>query len=162
LIEADARVIALDGDDLILEAEVSSTCGSCSISKGCGTSVFAKTVGKKFSRLRAPNTVNADIGDLVVMGYSEQALVRGSIAIYLLPIFGMMVSALAADAVLEANAGFRDGLITLAGIFGLALSVWLARKTLAREDSQSGYKPVVLRKNLSVGISDQFSRNMVE
>jgi len=156
MIEANARVIALEQDHLILEAEVSSACGGCAVSKGCGTSVLAKTVGRKFTRFRVRNSIAANVGEQVVIGLPEEALIRGSLAIYLLPLLAMVLFSLGADYVLVAEAENRDLLVAFAAMLGLAAGVFLSRFYLAQEHIAAQYNPVILGPGISdPGISEK-------
>lgn len=146
MIEQNARVVDICGNQLELEAESSSTCGTCGVRSGCGTSVLAKWVGKKFVRFRALNTVNAKIGDQVVVGLSENALITGSLSIYLWPILGMMFFALASDWLLSPNDQHRDLIIALFGGLGFFIAIRVSRLFLARGSLIKELSPVVLRK----------------
>ena len=61
MIEQQARVVEIKEGKLFLQVQRQSACGSCSASKGCGTSVLSNIVGQKFSRLQADNSINASV-----------------------------------------------------------------------------------------------------
>ncbi|MBK9131474.1 MAG: SoxR reducing system RseC family protein [Gammaproteobacteria bacterium] len=58
-----------------------TTCGSCSVQKGCGTSVLAKVLGNRVNRIRVINTIGAKTGEWVVLGLEDGALARSSFAV---------------------------------------------------------------------------------
>jgi sigma-E factor negative regulatory protein RseC len=149
MIEESARVIDIEGTQLVLEAEVKTSCQSCSAQKGCGTSLLSRHVGRKLSRFRIENTLNAKIGDEIVVGLSEQAMLRGSILVYLFPLLSMLLAAGLADAELAPMPG-RDLLVALAGFSGLGLAVLALRSKLAGTRSQQQLAPVAIRKKLTV------------
>jgi sigma-E factor negative regulatory protein RseC len=146
MIEQQARVINVKGDQLELEAETYSSCNACDVKSGCGTSVLAKWVGKKFTRFSVVNTVDAKVGDQVVVGMAERALVSGSLVIYLWPLLGMIVFALASDAVLLQDADYRDLIIALSGTVGFVFSLGLCRRYLEKGNFREHLTPVVIRK----------------
>jgi len=146
MIEQQAKVINVKNDQLELEAETSSSCHACEVKSGCGTSVLAKWVGRKFTRFNAKNTVGAKVGDQVIVGLSEHALLTGSLAVYLWPLLGMIVFALISDAVLLQDAGYRDPIIALSGMVGFALSLGVCRWFLAKDSFRENLTPTVLRK----------------
>jgi sigma-E factor negative regulatory protein RseC len=123
LVEGTARVVELDGNVAWLEPEQTTSCGGCVSSGLCG----AKGIGSTASRLelrRFPmdNDRGLRVGDRVVVGVSEQALLKASGTAYALPLVTMLGSGGAAQWV----AG-SDG-ITMAGmIAGLALGLVAAR-----------------------------------
>ncbi|HEB82042.1 MAG TPA: Fis family transcriptional regulator [Gammaproteobacteria bacterium] len=144
MVEEQAQVIEVRGSQLMLEAQTQSACGNCSASKGCGTSVLSKVLGRKFSRFQAKNTVNARAGDTVVVGLSEEALLKASLVMYLVPILGMILVALLADSLLAASVDSRDLWIAASALLGLAGGAVLARFYFAA--SAMRFSPVVLRK----------------
>lgn len=146
MVEQQARVIDIKGDQLELEAETYSSCNACDVKAGCGTSVLAKWVGRKFTHFSAQNTVGAKVGDQVVVGLSENALLGGSLAIYLWPLLGMIAFALSSDAVLSQDMAYRDLLIALSGIMGFGFSLHVCRKFLAKDSLRERLTPIVLRK----------------
>lgn len=153
MIEQQARVVKVKGDQLMLEAETHSSCNACDVKKGCGTSVLAKWVGRKFIHFNATNTVNANVGDQVVVGMAERALVSGSLVIYLWPLLGMIIFALASDVVLSQSMNYRDQLVALSSIAGFVLSLSLCRKYLAKDSFKEHLTPVVLRKVIGEKLS---------
>ena len=146
MIEEQVQVVAIEGDQLLLEAQTQSACGACAAKKGCGTAVLSKVVGKKFTRFQARNTVDARIGDIIVVGLPETALLRGSLMIYLLPLLGMIGMALLVDAILAFDAEGRDLSIAIAAMAGFTLSLLAARRYFSSSASRATYTPVILRK----------------
>lgn len=95
MIEELATVIKTEGDVMAVEIQRQSTCGSCSVKSGCGTSLVASLFGKRRALLSLPNTIHARPGDRVVLGISEKDLVTGSIRLYLYPLAGLLLGAMA-------------------------------------------------------------------
>ena len=151
MIEEQAQVVEISGDQLILQAQTKSSCGSCAAKKGCGTSVLSKVVGRKFTRFQAENSVEAKVGDTVIVGISEQALLRGSLMMYIIPIMGMLVFALVSDHLLDLLVKNRDLMIAASGIAGLVSGSLLSRWYFQRRDNVHRFRPVVLRKILEHG-----------
>ena len=146
MIEETAQVIEIKGGSLILQAFRQSACGSCAANKGCGTSVLSKVVGQKFSRFQAENSINANVGDTVIVGIPEDALLKGSMVMYVIPILGMFVFALLADYFLSVTIQNRDFLIAVASIAGLVFGSLFSKWYFASRSSTHKFAPVVLRK----------------
>ncbi len=151
MIEEQAEVVEIIGDQLVLQAQTQSACGSCSASKGCGTSVLSKVVGRKFTRFQAENNIDAAVGDTVIVGISEDALLRGPVVMYVIPILGMLFFALAADALLETPVDYRDLAIAASGIMGLIFGSLISKWYFQRQTSKQRFAPVVLRKIIEHG-----------
>lgn len=151
MIEEEAQVIDVDGDKLILQAQTQSACGSCSANKGCGTSLLAKVIGRKFTRFRAQNNVNAVVGDTVIVGIPEDALLKGSLVMYAVPVMGMLLFALLADFALAVSVESRDLMIAVSAIMGLAFGSLISKSYFQRPSNIQLFSPVVLRKIIGHG-----------
>jgi len=151
MIEEQAQVVEIKGDQLILQAQTQSACGSCAASKGCGTSVLSKVVGRKFTHFQADNNVNANVGDTVVVGIAEDALLKGSLMMYIIPVLGMLVFALLAEVFFNAAMQSRDLMIALSSVLGLVFGALISKWYFSRQSSASQFSPVVLRKIIDHG-----------
>jgi len=149
MIEERARVIAVENNQLLLEAETRAACNACAAKQGCGTSVLSKWVGRKFTRFQAPNTVNARVGDEVVVGLAEEAMLKGSVFVYLLPLLAMIGFALLADSLISTDTASRDLLVLVSAVAGFALMLVISRLFLSTGNNKSRLTPVVLRKNIA-------------
>lgn len=151
MIEEQTEVVEVLGGQLVLQARTESACGSCAVSKGCGTSVLSKVVGKKFTRFQVDNNVNAVVGDTVVIGIHEDALLKGSLVMYILPIISMLSFAVFFDLVLPLLLQSRDLIIAGSSIAGLILGFLLSKWYFQRHSSKQHFSPVVLRKIIGHG-----------
>ncbi len=147
MIEQNAIVIELDGATAWVETSRQSICGACAVNKGCGAGVLAKAFGFRSPVLRVLNTPQAEVGEQVVLGIDEQALVRGSLAAYLAPLLSMLLFALGAEALSEAWApATGEAFTVLAGVIGLVIGfIWL-RHHSQRIRVDARYQPVILRR----------------
>lgn len=154
MIEERGYVVALDERNQVwVETQRRSACGQCAANKGCGTATLAKVLGNKRSRVRAlnPKTTSVAVGDEVIIGINEQALVRGSLAVYTVPlvtlfVFGFLGQLLSAH-LLMTN---QDILPIVLGLSGLLLGfAWVRLFTRDIEDDDK-YQPVLLRRVLPV------------
>ena len=149
MIEETARVIAIENNQLLLEAETRAACNACAAKQGCGTSVLSKWIGRKFTRFQVPNTVNARVGDQVVVGLAEEAMLKGSVFVYLLPLLAMIGSALLADGLISTDAASRDLLVVVFAVAGFVVMLFISRWFLSTSTNRSRLTPVVLRKNIA-------------
>jgi sigma-E factor negative regulatory protein RseC len=122
-VEGTARVVAVEGNLVWLEPEQTGSCGSCASSGLCG----AKGIGTIASRLELRRFALANdrglrVGERVVVGVSEQALLKASGTAYALPLVAM----LGLGAVAQWAAG-SDGITMVGMVVGLALGLVAAR-----------------------------------
>ncbi|MGB5259464.1 MAG: SoxR reducing system RseC family protein [Gammaproteobacteria bacterium] len=151
MLEETGRVVDVDGEFAWVESERETSCGSCAARAGCGTGVIAKVLGRKRMRLRVVNRIDAAIGDQVVIGIAESGVVRGSLAVYAVPLAGLFAGAIAGQlaggylaeaatdlpAMAGAGAGFVAGL------------TWLGRFSRASQANET-FQPVLLRREMRI------------
>jgi sigma-E factor negative regulatory protein RseC len=147
MIEETAWVVEREGDYVWVEAERKSTCGQCAARKGCGTGALANVLGRRPMRMKARNTVDARTGDQVIIGLQESALIKGSIAVYLLPLVAMMVAAMLGQG-LAPQFGFAgtDKAGIVSGMVGLGLGflwVWRFGRSIGNDER---YQATTLRR----------------
>ena len=151
MIEERAQVIALDAQDVWVETQRRSACGQCAANKGCGTATLSKVLGNKRSQVRTlnPKATQVAVGDEVIIGIQEQALVRGSLVIYTLPLLSMFLFGLLGD-VLSTQLHMQnpDLLPVILGLLGLALGFFWVRRFSGSIASDERYQPVLLRRVL--------------
>ncbi len=147
MIEGFAHVVAVEGGVVWLEPEQTSSCGSCASSSACG----AKGIGTTASRLEArrfqiDNKDNLTVGERVVVGIRENALVKASLTAYAVPLATM----LGAGAIAQWAAG-SDGITMAAMVAGLVLGLGIARLSAGYMSSRGDLAPRFLRR-ANVGV----------
>jgi len=157
MIEETAQVTRIAGGEVWVETLRRSTCSSCAVEKGCGTATLAKVLGNRRNLVRVLSDQPLQVGDQVVIGITEQALVRGSLAVYAVPLLlllaGAVVGELGAEHGLWDNAEPVSLLLGLGGLVGGLL--WLKRFT-RRIQNDRNYQPVVLHR-LTTGAVDSIA-----
>ena len=145
MIEEHARVVAVQGDTALLQTQRQSSCGSCEVKSGCGTSVLAGIVGQKITQLKVRNTLNARPGDEVVLGMEEHALVMGSLLVYGVPLLMLLLGALMGEAMVSQLGMDAELLPVVGGVTGFVLAFLLVRGVLRRTAVGLQMNPVMLR-----------------
>lgn len=146
MIEEHARIVEVQGNTAWIETQRSGSCGSCSASAGCGTATLSKVVGRRQARMPVQNTIGARVGEEVVIGIPESALLKGSFAVYAVPLLTMLVAAWIGTAVAGAVQELKELLSTLFGLGGLVGGfAWLKSYT-GRIGQDASYQPVILRR----------------
>jgi sigma-E factor negative regulatory protein RseC len=153
MLEETAQVVRINGNEVWVETQRRSSCSSCSAEKGCGTATLSKVLGNRRNVVRVLSAMPLRVGDLVVIGIREQALVRGSLAVYAVPILllllGGLIGELGAEQFIWENAEFASVTLGISGL--IAGLVWLKRFT-RRIRNDPNFQPVVLRRQASAGM----------
>lgn len=153
MIEEHAQVVELNAEGVWVETQRRTACGQCAANKGCGTATLAKVLGNKRSRVRAlnPKATAVTVGDEVIIGIDEQALVRGSLAVYTLPLLALFAFGVLGQLLGTQLLFGSPELLTIGfSVFGLVLGFVWVRKFTARIASDERYQPVLLRHVMPV------------
>jgi sigma-E factor negative regulatory protein RseC len=144
MIEERVRVVETGRGFAWVEAQRRSACGACGVNSVCGTGVLARTMGQRGSRIRALNDMVLNVGDLVVIGMGEGALIKGSVAVYVMPLLFMLLGALFGE--LVDSGSDEEGVTILLGLAGLLGGLIWVRFFGRAIGADSRYQPVVLRR----------------
>lgn len=153
MLEETAQVVRIRGEEVWVETQRRSSCDCCAAEKGCGTATLSKVLGNRRNVVRVLSAIPLGVGDRVVIGIREQALVRGSLAVYAVPILllllGGLLGELGAQQFIWENAELASVTLGISGLIaGLA---WLRRFT-RRIQNDPNFQPVVLRRQTSAGV----------
>lgn len=147
MIEETARVIQCQDQYAWVETVRKSACNSCSMNKGCGTGAISKVFGEKRTQLKVINKINASVGDDVLVGIDESALLTGSLLVYLLPIVSLLGFALLGELMAkQLLIDNRDLFSIVFGIFGLGLAMWWVRRKTSNLEHANHYQAVIIRR----------------
>ena len=142
LIEGIAHVVAQEGNAVWLEPEQTGSCGGCTASGACG----AKGIGTIANRLEArrfriENPANLVVGERVVIGIRENALIKASLTAYAIPLATMLASGALAQW------RFGSDLATMAAmVAGLALGLMFSRMGAGQLLSRGDLAPQFVRR----------------
>lgn len=140
MIEEQGRVIAVQGTEAWVKTVSQSACQSCQLRNGCGQQVLTGMGRNKERHVRVGNACKAEVGDQVLLGISEAALLQAAVLVYLFPLLGLVTGALAANLLL----GLGDGATALTSIAGMGLAFLIVRLCQRRAMS-AGIRPELLK-----------------
>ena len=139
-LERETNDIASNDSTAILEIERKTACGLCGQTRGCGNSIWGKLFAHQSTAFKAQNRINAKVGDSVIVGINEKALLKSALLLYILPLVTMLIGAILASQIHDTN-----GSAMIGAAAGLILGLlWVKGHTLS-----SSYfrlqQPVILR-----------------
>jgi sigma-E factor negative regulatory protein RseC len=97
MIEEYAIVTAVRDDQASLILERRTACGLCGQKRGCGNATWSKMVKSQPHEFTAHNAIHAQVGDAVVVGMDEHAILRSVWFLYVVPMLALILGALLAD-----------------------------------------------------------------
>lgn len=140
MIEEQGRVLSVEQGAVWVETIRRSACNSCQARAGCGQSLLQRLGGgARQGFIRVLDDRSCQVGDEIIIGVPENAVVRGSSLIYMVPLLALFACALLAQAT-----GLGEPLIILAGFSGLALGFVAIRWHAGRLGSDPSFTPRVI------------------
>jgi len=140
--EGIAHVVSVDGNVVWLEPEQTGSCGGCAASGSCG----AKGIGTMASRLeyrrfKIDNEANLFVGERVVIGIPDNALIKASITAYAIPLATLLLAGALAQW------RFGNDIATMAAmVAGLLIGLGFSRVGAGRLLMQGDLAPRFLRR----------------
>lgn len=123
-----------------LEIVRKSACGLCGQTRGCGNSIWGKLFNHQSAHFTAQNDIDAKVGDSVIVGIDETALMKGALLLYIAPLVTMMLGAILSQKIYGSDAAAMLG--ALAGL--TAGFVWIKGHMEGRAYYQQ-HQPKILR-----------------
>ena len=146
MIEQRAVILSLQSESsqtqttATLEIERKTACGLCGQTRGCGNSIWGKLFGHQTTAFKAQNRINAKVGDSVIVGINEKALLKSALLLYILPLVTLFVGAILASQLWQTDASTMLG-----AIVGLVLGLlWVKGHTMSNSYFRL-QQPVILR-----------------
>lgn len=120
------------------------SCPKCAEGRGCGGGALAKLVGRRRPEVEVGGTLpQLQVGDTVIVGVDDGAIMRASLWVYLVPLVGMFAAGAFAQQVLQAH----DVLVAGFGLAGLVGGFILTAMASQRAALTGHYRPSLLRRD---------------
>lgn len=151
-LEETATVVGIEGRWALLAIERRTSCGACAAGGECGTSVLARLLGKRKTLLRIPNDFDAQVGERIIIGIIESALLKASFLAYFIPVAGMISGAL-----LALPLGFGDFGAVIFSLLGLAIGLVYSRRRSNSSPESPLFRPAFICRSFPSPISNRIS-----
>lgn len=151
MLRENAFVVGVDDEIAWVETQRKSSCDSCQSKNSCGTSVLQRVLGNKRTRLKVNNPNHYAVGDEVILGLREDALVKGSLLLYTLPLVAMFSFALLAKFLFQIfDLEITEGYSILSALLGLAAGFWFVFISSQKLINNTDYQATILEKVVSI------------
>jgi sigma-E factor negative regulatory protein RseC len=146
MIEERGEVTAVNPPYATVMTRRSSSCGGCS-TKGCGTGALSELFAARNQSMQVLNPIDARPGDQVVLGLEEGALLRGSLAVYIVPLFAMIAGGMLGEALAPSLSLAASEYLSLPAAFaGLSAGFLWVRRFGRRMMNDHRFMAVILRR----------------
>ena len=144
MIRESATVLRVQGAVVWVSCRAQAGCQRCAEGRGCGGGIFSRLLGDRLREIKTvSDRTDLQIGDQVVIGLGDSALLKAALIMYLMPLILMFVSAVVFSI---ASAGHGDLPALLGAVVGLATGLWLARSYGRRHNRDALFHPRVLER----------------
>ena len=155
MIEEQARVVAIDNDNITVTSNIKSACSGCQQVDNCGSGQVAKAFPQKKLSLTLTSSLPLKLGDNVVLGLNESALLQSAWQVYLWPLMGLLLASWLGQWLVN-NDVFAYELLAIAlGVFGGFFGFMLAKRQQINSATCAKLAPKILRReNQNISITE--------
>jgi sigma-E factor negative regulatory protein RseC len=147
MIEERAVVKEVDGNTIKLEGYQKPSCGGCAQKTSCGTSVLSRFMGNKEVELVVQSDLPLNLGDEVLIGVEESAMLGGAVTVYILPLLMFFLFGIVGEMVSELMFAKESELLSLFfAAAGFITSFLLIKKNFLLKKSEIQLNPIIIRK----------------
>ena len=130
-----AKVVATEGAWAWLESVAKSGCSACSVNHSCGTGLLSRLLGRRSFYSCVKNTLDAKVGEQVIISIPERGLIAASLVLYVLPLCCFVVAAVLTQWLFGVEAATISVAMVALGVgficaYGMAR--WLEGKAITR------------------------------
>lgn len=145
MIEEEAIVSKVKKYRVWVKTLKASSCGKCTQSSGCSTSLLEKYIPKR--DIPVDTDLSLAAGDKVLVGIDEGTLIKGSLLLYIVPLFALFIGAGTGEFLSGFIPGLSADVVTAVSglvffVFSLLILNGLQRSLLIQHFA----RPVVIRK----------------
>ncbi|MEO8342421.1 MAG: SoxR reducing system RseC family protein [Gallionella sp.] len=133
----------VEGHFALVQVNRTNGCELCN-GNGCGTSKLSQLFCGKPRQFQVENSINAVVGDEVVISVVEGAILRGIGVVYLLPLMLLVMGAMLGN-FWAVQPEQRDGYAVIGALFGGAAGFVIA-KWISLSRARSHYQPYIARR----------------
>lgn len=124
LLREQGVVVAIEGNEVLVETQRSKGCSGCKTS-ACGTSALATLFTNSAKPIRVTKTLDCQVGDKVELVLDESRLLKHSFMAYGLPLIGLFIGSIGLSQLLLIFVKLSPGLVDLVAVFGAAIGLVL-------------------------------------
>ncbi len=138
MVEQAALVVAIQQQQAQVEIVRQKPCGICGQTRGCGISIWGKLFGHQTSSFAVENSIQAKVGDMVLLAVEDGAVLSSAMLAYGLPLLCLLLGAALGQQWLQVFAN-SDGNALLGALCAFALAYLWVKSRVHGLSHQSKY-----------------------
>lgn len=151
MLECEAVVIAVEPGLAHVETARASACGSCASKDKCGSTPLMGILGIEAKPFVVRNTVDARVGERVIVGLEGSVLLKSSFLAYILPL-ALLVAGAVVGALVTPAGVTTDGYAAGGALLGLIVGFAALHRVGRDAEGGGAYRSEILRRALSCRI----------
>lgn len=151
MIEQQAIILALDSSQTkaqslaTIEVVRKTACGICGKTRGCGNAIWGKIFAHKMTSFKAENSIGALVGQHVIVGIDENAVMKSALLLYMAPLVTMFIGA-----ILVSQFNVSAVMEIIGAVIGLLVGYFWVKAHVTGRDYYQDQQPKILRLDADV------------
>lgn len=139
MLQESGLVTRIENDIAWVNTQAKLACSSCRVESTCGNGILEKYLAGKLFISKLKNTLNASVGDQVIISIPKARVTKASMIAYMIPLCLLMFGAFVGNF-------WSEFLSILGSVIGFALGLLIIRFYNVKISKDQSYEPVMLSK----------------
>jgi len=144
MVEQQALVVAVEQQHARVEIVRQKPCGICGQTRGCGVSIWGKLFGHQTGSFPIQNLLQAKVGDYVLIGVEDGAVISSATHAYAVPLILMLVGASLATIFIHVSENIDINTL-LGALLGFAVGYAWLKLRVKHFSIRAGFEPRMLK-----------------
>jgi sigma-E factor negative regulatory protein RseC len=144
MVEQQALVVAVEQQHARVEIVRQKPCGICGQTRGCGVSIWGKLFGHQTGSFPIQNSLQAKVGDYVLIGVEDGAVMSSATHAYGIPLILMLIGAALATMFMHVSQNIDINTL-LGALLGFAIGYAWLQIRVRRFAIRMGFEPRMLQ-----------------
>ena len=146
MIEARAIVVRVDNHTAYVKTDTNPSCERCAGTGGCGAANLTRLFCTRSKEFAVINRIGACPGERVTIGIVEAALLKSSLAVYILPLI-LLIGAASIGTIMAPDEAAKDIYAAAGALIGIATSAVSIKLLGRRFAGNPASQPMILTRH---------------
>jgi len=155
MIEQQAIILSTENQgenpSATIEIVRETACELCGKTRGCGNALWGKIFAHKTTSFKAENSIDAKVGQSVIVGIDEKAVMKSALLLYIVPLVTMLIGT-----ILASQISSTDFVAMIGAAAGLVVGFFWVKAHATGHAYYRDHQPKILR----LDVVDQEERSV--